>query len=141
VARLVVDTGFLVALYRRGDGLHEQAIGFLRENRAPLLTVLPVVVEACHFLNTRGKVELLRWIERGGLVVAEVPVEAYPALAGHLRKYENLEIDLADAALLWLAELLAEYQILTVDERDFSAFRLKGRKRFDLVRWYRPLRA
>jgi predicted nucleic acid-binding protein len=137
VARLVVDTGFLVALYLRGDSLHTQALEFLRGSRAPLLTASPVVVEACHFLNTRGKVELLKWVERGGLAVAETPSEAYPVLATHLQKYEDLDIDLADAALIWLAELVGEYQILTVDQRNFSAFRLRGRKRFDLVRWYR----
>jgi hypothetical protein len=67
-----------------------------------------------------------------------VPAQAYPALAAQLEKYADLEIDLADAALIRLAELVAEYRILTVDQRDFSAFRLKGRKRFELLRWYRP---
>jgi predicted nucleic acid-binding protein len=136
VPSLVVDTGFLVALYLRGDSLHKQAVQFLQGSRVPLLTVSPVVVEACHFLNNRGKVELLKWIEKGGLSVAEVPVDAYPALAAHIEKYTDLDIDLADAALIWLAELVGEFQILTVDQRDFSAFRMKGRKRFDLVRWY-----
>ena len=135
--RLVVDTGFLVALYLRGDSLHDQAVEFLRGSRAPLITASPVVVETCHFLNTRGKVALLGWIEKGGLRVAELPAETYPALATYLEKYENLEIDLADAALIWLAELVGEYHILTVDQRDFSAFRLKRRKRFNLVPWYR----
>ena len=133
----MVDTGFLVALYLRGDSLHEQAVQFIQNSRAPLLTASPVVVDACHFLNTRGKVELLRWIEKGGLSVAELPIDAYPALAAHLEKYADLEIDLADAALIWLAELVGEFQILTVDQRDFGTFRMKGRKRFELVRWYR----
>ena len=133
---LVVDTGFLVALYLRGDSLHEQAVQFLRNSRSPLLTASPVVVKACHFLNTRGKVELLKWIEKGGLSVAELPIDAYPTLAAHLEKYSDLDIDLADAALIWLAELVGEFQILTVDQRDFGAFRMKGRKQFELVRWY-----
>jgi len=68
------------------------------------LTVSPVAVEACHFLNIRGKVELLKWIEKGGLSVAELPMDAYPALAVNLEKYADLDIDLADAALIWLAE-------------------------------------
>lgn len=137
MAKLGVDTGFLVALYLRGDTLHNEAVAFLRGNRAVLRTVSPVVVEACHFLNTHAKVELLNWIERGGLDVAEVPTSAYPYLAQRLEKYADLEIDLADAALMWLAETTATYKILTVDEGDFSAFRLQGRKRFELVRWYR----
>jgi predicted nucleic acid-binding protein len=136
VARLVVDTGFLVALYLRGDSLHDAALRFLHSNRAPLLTTSAVIVEACHFLNVRGKVELLKWIEKGGLNVAEWPTEAYPALAANLEKHADFEVDLADVTLIWLAELVGEYQILTVDQRDFAAFRLKGRKRFELVRWY-----
>jgi predicted nucleic acid-binding protein len=136
VARLVVDTGFLVALYRRGDSLHDEATQFLRGSRAQLITASPVVIETCYFLNIRGKVELLKWIAAGGLSVAEVPQEAYPALTAQLEKYSNLDIDFADAALIWLAELAGEHQILTVDQRDFSTFRLKGRKRFDLLYWY-----
>jgi predicted nucleic acid-binding protein len=137
VARLVVDTGFLAALYLRGDSLHGAAIEFLRRHRTPLITASPVIVEACHFLSVRAKLELLKWIERGGLGVVEVPSDAYPALARHLEKYADLDIDIADAALVWLAERAGTYAILTVDQRDFGAFRLKGRKRFDLVRWYR----
>jgi predicted nucleic acid-binding protein len=136
VPRLVVDTGFLVALYRRRDALHADALAFLRENQAPLVTASPVVVETCYFLHTRAKVELLEWIAKGGLAVAEVPVEAYPGLGRLLTRYARLDVDLTDVALVWLAEFLGEHRILTVDERDFATFRLKGKKRFELVRWH-----
>jgi len=136
VPRLVVDTGFLVALYRRRDALHSDALTFLRENQAPLVTASAVVVETCYFLHTRAKVELIDWIARGGLTVAEVPVEAYPDLGRLLARYAALDLDLTDVALVWLAELLGQHRILTVDEREFAAFRLKGKKRFDLVHWH-----
>lgn len=135
MARLIVDTGFLVALYRRRDALHDSAIGFLRASRAQLVTVAPVVVETCFFLDTAGKTALLEWLSKGAVAVADVAPESYPALAATLGKYRDLDIDLADAALVWLAELLRAYAILTVDERHFAAFRLKGRKRFELVAW------
>lgn len=135
--RFVVDTGFLVALYRRRDALHADALAFLRDNRAPLVTASPVVVETCYFLDIRARVELLGWIAKGGLAVAEVPVAAYPALGALLTRYARLDVDLADVALVWLADLLGEHRILTVDERDFAAFRLKGKKPFDLVQWRR----
>jgi len=137
VPRLVVDTGFLVALYRRQDKFHADAVAFLRDNRAVLVTASPVVTETCYFLNTPAKAELLRWIARGAVSVAEVPVESYPALASRLEKYTELDVDFTDVALVWLAELLGERRILTVDERDFATFRLKGRKRFELVHWRR----
>jgi len=137
VPRLIVDTGFLVALYRRRDPLHAGALDFLRGNGTPLVTAAPVIVESCYFLRTAAKVELLEWVAKGGLTVADVPVEAYPELMRLLRRYATLDADFTDVALVWLADLLGEHRILTVDERDFAAFRLKGKKRFELVQWYR----
>ncbi len=135
--RLVVDTGFLVALYRRRDGLHADAVSFLRENRAPLVTVSAVIAEACYFLGTPAKVELLKWVARGGIAVADVPVDAYPVLATLLTRYANLDLDFTDVALVWLADLIGERAILTVDDRDFAVIRLKGKRRFELVPWHR----
>jgi len=67
VAGLLVDTGFLVALYRRNDELHQSALRFLQGNRERLLTVSPVIVEACHFLAIEARMHLLQWITREGL--------------------------------------------------------------------------
>ena len=135
MASLLVDTGFLVALYIRGDTLHAQALEYLRGNRAALLTVTPVIVETGFFLDVRAKVELLKWVERGGIEVVGVPVSAFAEIATYLQKYADQDIDFADAALIWLANAHGERRILTVDERDFTVFRLKGGKRFELVQW------
>lgn len=54
LARLIVDTGFLVALYIRRDVLHESAIEFLRREAGTLITVPAVVVETCYFLDAPG---------------------------------------------------------------------------------------
>lgn len=135
MAGLLVDTGFLVALYRRNDELHQSALGFLQGNREQLITVSPVIVEACHFLAIEARLHLLQWISREGLMVVEVPQAAYSKLAGFMQKYRNLDCDLAEAALLWLAAESRQRRILTVDERDFSTFRLPDRRRLQLVDW------
>ena len=46
-------------------------------------------------------------------------------------------MDLADAALVWLAGESGLRRILTVDERDFGVYRLKGGKRFEVIPWMR----
>ena len=135
VAGLLVDTGFLVALYRRNDELHQSALRFLQGNRERLITVPPVIVEACHFLTIEARVHLLQWITREGLVVVEIPQAAYSKLGALMQKYRNLDCDLADVALLWLAAETRQRRILTVDERDFSTYRLPDRKRLQLVDW------
>jgi len=136
VAPLLVDAGFLVALYIRGDNLHEAAVAYLRRNRSPLQTPAPVIVETCFFLDTPGKVALLHWIAQGGMAVTEIPVSAYPDLATYIRKYADQDIDFADAALIWLATETGRRSILTVDETDFQVYRLKGGHAFELIRWY-----
>ena len=136
VASLLVDTGFLVALYRVRDELHREALAFLARTDIALVTVSAVIVEACYFLDTRGKIALLEWIGVGGLTVVELPADAYSAAAKLLQKYRDLDADFTDVALVWFAEQIDERRILTEDERDFAVFRLKGKRRFELVKWY-----
>lgn len=133
---IVVDTGFLVALFEPRDKLRAPARDFLRNDRRPLLTAAPVVVETCHFLAPRGKAALLEWIQRGAVAVAEVPAAAYGDIRAFILKYEDRDIDFADAAIVWLAEKTGCRSILTVDVGDFSAFRLAKGKRFELVKWF-----
>lgn len=135
MASLLVDTGFLVALYRRNDELHQSALKFLQGNRERLITVSPVIVEACHFLAIEARMHLLQWITREGLTVVEIPQSMYSKLAALMGKYRNLDCDLADVALLWLAAESRQRRILTVDERDFSTYRLPDRKRLHLIEW------
>ncbi len=136
MTRVLVDTGFLVALFRPSDRLRTKARENLVANRHPLLTVAPVIVEACFFLDAAAKGKLLEWARRGGLSVAEIPVDAYPEIAAFLHKYADRDIDFADAALVWFANQAGVRSILTVDETDFAVYRLKGGKRFELLKWY-----
>jgi predicted nucleic acid-binding protein len=46
-----------------------------------------------------------------------------------MKKYANRPMDLADAALLRVAEREGIGKIFTVDRRDFSVYRLHGRIR------------
>jgi len=136
VTSVLVDTGFLVALFRPTDRLRAQARQCLMANRHPLVTAAPVIVETCFFLDAAGKGRLLEWVRRGALAVAEVPVSAYAEIGTIIRKYADRNIDFADATLAWLANHAGMRDILTVDEADFSVLRLKGGKRFALVKWF-----
>ena len=133
---VLVDSGFLVALGRAQDSLHASAARFLSGFRGALFTVPAVVAETCFFMDAKAKANLLDWVSRGGLSVVEIPAAAYGELAGTIRKYDNREVDFADAALVWLASESGVRDILTVDRRDFSVFRLKAGKRFRLVDWF-----
>ena len=133
--RILVDTGFLVALARTRDPLHAMAKAYLESSTTRLATVTAVVVETCHFLTLQSRRALLEWLATDGPAVIEVPPEAYPELSRTMERYKERDIDFADAALLWLAEQTGHRSILTVDETDFRRFRPKGGGRLDLVAW------
>jgi predicted nucleic acid-binding protein len=133
---VIVDTGFLVAYARRDDPLHEKADKYLKRLGERLVTVSPVIVETCFFLNAYAKRHLLDWARGATLRVVDVQPSSYSDLSATIGKYASRDIDLADAALVWLAEQADIYRILTVDRRDFSLFRLKGGKRFELIEWF-----
>ena len=135
MTRVLVDTGFLVSLFLPADRLRAQARECLLGNRHPLVTVVPVIVETCFFLDAAAKGRLLEWAQRGALAVADVPVSSYTEIGTIIRKYADRKIDFADAVLVWLANHTGIRDILTVDEADFSVYRLKGGKRFALVKW------
>ena len=135
MTRILADTGFLVALFHPADRLAPAARTYLSRHRHPLATVAPVIVETCFFLSSAEKAELLDWAQRGGVAVIETPVESYAEIAAIITRYADRDIDLADAALVWLANASGQHRILTVDERDFSAYRLKRGRRFDRVKW------
>jgi len=135
VTGALVDTGFLVALFNRRDRLQRAARKHLQAYTYPLATVTPVIVETSFFLDARGKINLFEWILRGGLAIAELPLDAYRELKPIILKYADRDIDLADAALIWLAGVSGCRNVLTVDERDFGIYRVKGNKRFELIPW------
>lgn len=135
MTRTLVDTGFLVALFRNRERFNGAAKSYLTGNRQPLLTATPVMVETAFFLAAAEKCALLEWVRRDGLQVAEWPPSAYQRTEAIIAKYADRDIDLADAVLIWLAEQSASRAILTVDARDFSIYRLSGGKRFEVLDW------
>ena len=133
---VLVDTGFLVSLFDPTERYCRQARTFLQSNRLPLVTVAPVIVESCFFLTPKQKQTLLEWVQRSALAVVELPVATYPAISTVIAKYADRDIDFADAALVWLAGQTDVRSVLTMDEKDFGVYRLKGGKRFEVVRWF-----
>lgn len=132
---LLVDTGFVVALFRRRDRLRAAARNFLAGSKAPLATVAPVIVEACFFLAAEEKQNLLEWVRRGAVAVLDLPVDAYPKVSWLIGKYADRDPDFTDMALLWIAQTHACHRVLTVDVADFAVYRGKSGKALELPQW------
>jgi len=66
--------------------------------------------------------------------MTDVEAVAGPSvLAAIIQRYASLPCDYADATLIALAERTGVSAIATIDQRDFSVYRIKGRKRFRVL--------
>jgi uncharacterized protein len=75
------------------------------------------------------------WEKRASLQLALLPLDekAMPWSAAFLRRYAKLEPDLADAALVHLAEREGIHTIFTLDHRDFSIYRYGPNRRLKII--------
>lgn len=127
---IIVDAGPLISIQVRSDGNHRRVQRFLEDFRGVMVTTWPVLAEVCHFLPERSQIRFLRWAAAGGLSVVELPETALAEIAAWKEKYRDLPMDLADASLLWVAEQTGITDILTIDLRGFSVYRLANGKAF-----------
>ncbi len=137
MARALVDTGAIVALVNRADRHHAAAARWFAGFRGLLLTTEAVIAETAYILAASATHQLaaLTWAQRArtaGLLEIEA-VEDYAAVARLLTRYASLPCDYADATLIALAERTGVSAIATIDQRDFSIYRIKGSKRFRIL--------
>lgn len=132
---VLVDAGPLVALIDAGDPQHEVCVDTLRGFRTPLITLWPAFTEAMHLLGSswRGQRALWSRVETGALTLAPLDASDAPRMRELMEKYRDLPMDLADAALVRVAERENLTQIFTLDRRHFSVYRPGRRRRFAIV--------
>ena len=132
---VLVDAGPLVALIDAADAEHEACVAAAARIRAPLLTVWPAFTEAMHLLRGSWPAQRDLWsrLETDALSFASLDAADAPRLRELMEKYRDLPMDLADAALVRVAERENLTQIFTLDRRHFSIYRPGRRRRFAVL--------
>ena len=130
---LAVDSGPFVAWLNARDRQHARAVAFFKSRRERMVTTWPVITEVCHLAPQPARAAFLRWIAAGGASVFHLPDEQSAALADLIDQYDDLPMDLADAALVRVAERERISRVFTVDRRDFTLYRPSRIGRFQIV--------
>ena len=135
MAAVLVDAGALIALLDRSDTNHKACVKAMETITDPLVTVLPAVTEAMHLLSAtpRGQEAIFDMIEDDALTVADIATVDLRRMKALMRKYRDLPMDFADAALVRVAEREHLTRIVTFD-RHFKVYALPGRARFVVLR-------
>jgi len=132
---ILIDTGPLVAFFDASDHYHATCLEILRDLKGPLVTVWPVVTEAFYLLNFSWKAQdnLWEFLVRGGLEITDLGQSAVARCRALMKKYRDLPMDLADAALVAAAETTKLRSVFTLDHKDFSIYRPAHVRRLELV--------
>lgn len=132
---ILVDAGPLVALIHAGDRNHRRCMTAFRTLAQPLGTVWPAFTEAMYLLSFSWTAQDALWefVRRGTLellALGDADVERMHEL---MRKYHDLPMDLADAALVAVAERERLRTVFTLDRTDFSVYRPAKIRHFVIV--------
>ena len=132
---ILVDAGPLVALLHRDDENHSLCVNALRGLREPLATAWPPVAEAMHLLSFSWQAQDALWdmVATHELALLRLDTIDVPRMRELMRKYRDLPMDLADAALVRIAEREGIGRVFTLDRRDFSVYRPARVGRFTVV--------
>jgi len=130
-----MDAGPLVAILSERDERHRLCVRTLEGLPATPLSCWPVITEAAWLLRRNPKAVslLLRRVSEGVLVLLPLERADAAAIAKIFEKYSDLSPQLADAALVHLANRESIDTIFTLDRRDFSVYRSARNRRFRLI--------
>ncbi len=132
--KILIDSGPLIALFDASDKYHKETVEFIKNNKLQLITTIASITETLHLLdfNRNAQIDFLEWVSRGAVEVYNIQNTDFKRLKELTEKYCDLPMDFADSCLVLMAEKLSLNTIATID-RDFSIYRIKGKKKFKVI--------
>lgn len=122
---LLIDAAPLAALADRNDPLRDRILVALREEPGDLILPAPTAAEVDYLLGQRfgqaARRALLGDLASGRFFVASLEREDYSTVIDIEARYPDLELGLADCALVTLAHRYRTTRILSFDQRHFRA--------------------
>jgi uncharacterized protein len=133
--RAVADTGPLVATVRKREKAHKKCVAALKAFRPPLLTCWPVLTETAWLLRDEpeGMKTIGGLVRSGSIKLVELDESALDWIIAFLERYASIGAQMADAALMYIAEREGIDTVFTLDERDFTVYRTTDGRALDIV--------
>jgi uncharacterized protein len=124
---IVLDTSGLLAAIDAKQHQHDAAAAVLRQASGPLLLSPFVLAELDYLISTRVSTTaaqaLLGQVSAGVYRLESMNADDVAAASEIIERYRDLELGLADASLVVLADRYDASDLLTLDERHFRAVR------------------
>jgi len=121
----ILDAGPLIAAINRQDEHHRWACETLERLGPPFYSCTEAVAEAVAM--TGQPAALVEMIQSEEIVLAFDLSEQTAGVLSLLKKYADRDMDLADACIVRMTELMRDCHVVTLDRGDFAVYRRNGR--------------
>jgi uncharacterized protein len=121
----ILDAGPLIALLNRQDAHHRWACGILERLGPPFYSCPEAMAEAAAL--TGQPAAIVEMIQAEEIILRFDLSEQTAGVLALLKKYADREMDLADACIVRMTELMRDSQVITLDRADFTVYRRNGR--------------
>lgn len=134
---VIMDSGAIYALYDAADVHHATVRGVIEFERGPFIVPTAILAEVDYllreYLGVDAELDFLDGIARGFYALETLTDHDVARCQDIIARYRDVDIGLADAAVMATAERLGIFRILTVDERDFRIVRSTKGRAFTLL--------
>ena len=134
---LIADTGAVYGLYDRRDRHHAALRQAIERERGAILIPSAILVEIDYMLRMKlgieAELDLLGDIQAGAFTLESFTASDLVRSRRLIQQYRDLDLGLADAAVIAAAERLHIRRVLTIDERHFRAVRPSDGTSFTLL--------
>jgi uncharacterized protein len=129
--RTLMDTGPWVALLDRSEKRHAECVEWFRQFEGEIFSTEAVLTEVLYLLNFSSPAQsaAIDFVLNGAIALVPSSIGSLRDVKGLMEKYADLPMDFADATLVFTAQDLSIYDIVTFDRKDFGIYRA-GRKSF-----------
>ena len=132
----LIDTGFIYAVLDNSDAKHEVcSAAFAAEENFLLPEV--IIPELAYLILRQSEytrlANFLRSVAADNFSLVPTEKQDLKRAAEILEQYQDSKLDFVDAVVMAIAERLNITRILTVDRRDFGAFRPRHCAAFEIV--------
>jgi predicted nucleic acid-binding protein len=121
----ILDAGPLIALLNRQDAHHRWACDILERLGPPLYSCPEAIAEAAAL--TGQPAAIVEMIQAEEIILRFSLAEQTAGVLALLKKYADRDMDLADACIVRMTELMRDSQVITLDRSDFAVYRRNGR--------------
>lgn len=134
---IIADTSGLLAFFNRAEGAHARSVAAV-EAAGDQLVVSPfVIAELDYLVSTRlgvdAELAVLAELSGGAWVVPPFGIDDIRQAGEIIARYRDLDVGLADASQVVLADRFGTRRILTLDRRHFDVLRPLSGGRFSVL--------